>query len=214
MCRVRDWVEVHRLFEREGWSKTKIAGELGMSRNTADRLLALSEPPRYVRATTGSKLDPFRASILMMLVADATAPATVIIDRLRLEDHSGGITILKEYLREVRPVFIWARSYQRTSSRVSSLRVTSRRFPVSCGRDVVAGWGPGRSRSRPRTRPRTGDQQPNTYYTCGVSFARRIGSRRSEAHRRSAGGRRLCATILTGRGLRFRGGPVRCGRRR
>ena len=37
MYRVRDWAEVHRLFEREGWSKTKIADELGMSRNTVDR---------------------------------------------------------------------------------------------------------------------------------------------------------------------------------
>ncbi len=39
MYRVRDWAEVHRLFEREGWSKKKIAGLLGMSRNTVGRLL-------------------------------------------------------------------------------------------------------------------------------------------------------------------------------
>lgn len=31
MYRVQDWAEVHRLFEREGWSKTKIAGSLGDS---------------------------------------------------------------------------------------------------------------------------------------------------------------------------------------
>ena len=115
MYRVRDWAEVHRLFGREGWSKTKIAGLLGMSRNTVDRLLDLLEPPRYERPSAGSMLDPFKASILTMLDADATAPATVIIDRLRLEGYSGGITILKEYLREVRPVFIRARSFQRTS---------------------------------------------------------------------------------------------------
>jgi len=115
MYRVRDWTEVHRLFEREGWSKTKITGSLGMSRNTVDRLLTLSEPPRYVRSAAGSKLDPFRASILMMLDTDATAPATAIIDRLRLEGYGGGITILKEYLREVHPVSVRARSYQHTS---------------------------------------------------------------------------------------------------
>lgn len=115
MYRVQDWAEVHRLFEREGWSKTKIAGSLGMSRNTVDRLLALSEPPRYERPSAGSMLDLFRGSILMMLDTDATAPATVIIDRLRLDGYGGGITILKEYLREVRPVFVRARSYQRTS---------------------------------------------------------------------------------------------------
>ena len=42
MYRVQDWAEVHRLFEWEGWSKTKIAGLLGMSRNTVVRLLGLS----------------------------------------------------------------------------------------------------------------------------------------------------------------------------
>ncbi len=115
MYRVRDWAEVHRLFFRVGWSKTKIAGELGMSRNTVSRLLDLSEPPEYERRSSGSKLDPYRGSVLMMLDEDATAPATVIIDRLRLEGYSGGITILKEYLRRVRPVFVRARSYQRTS---------------------------------------------------------------------------------------------------
>ena len=111
MYRVRDWAEVHRLFEREGWSKTKIAGSLGMSRNTVDRLLGLSEPPRYERRSSGSKLDPYRGSILVMLDTDPKAPATVIIERLRREGYSGGITILKEYLAGVRPLFVRARSY-------------------------------------------------------------------------------------------------------
>ncbi len=115
MYRVRDWAEVQRLFEREGWSKTKIAESLGMSRNTVVRLLDLSEPPRYERLSAGSKLDPFRGSIVAMLDTDAAAPATVIIEQLRREGYGGGITILKDYLREVRPLFIQARSFQRTS---------------------------------------------------------------------------------------------------
>lgn len=115
MFGVRDWAEVHRLFEREGWAKSKIAGSLGMSRNTVSRLLGLSEPPQYQRSLSGSKLDPYRGSILMLLDEDATAPATVIIERLRRDGYSGGITILKDFLQQVRPVFIGARSYQRTS---------------------------------------------------------------------------------------------------
>jgi transposase len=115
MYRVRDWAEVHRLFERAGWSKTKIAGSLGMSRNTVDRLLGLFEPPQYVRPLAGSKLDPFKGSIMAMLDSDAKAPATVIIERLRRDGYGGGVTILKEYLCEVRPLFVRARSYQRTS---------------------------------------------------------------------------------------------------
>lgn len=115
MYRVHDWAEVHRLFHREGWTKTKIAGKLEMSRNTVARLLELVEPPQYERAPQGSKLDPHKGSILEMLKEEADAPATVIIERLRRDGYDGGITILKEYLREVRPLFVEAEVRQRTS---------------------------------------------------------------------------------------------------
>ena len=103
MYQVHDWAEVHRLFHREGWTKTKIADELGMSRNTVTRLLVLSEPPRYVRAGTGSKLDPHKGSIARMLGVDPKVPATVIIEHLRRDGYEGGITLLKDYLVGVRP---------------------------------------------------------------------------------------------------------------
>lgn len=115
MYRVHDWAEVHRLFHREGWTKTKIAGKLEMSRNTVDRLLELSEPPQYERAPQGSKLDPHKGSILKMLKEDSNAPATVIIEHLRRDGYDGGITILKEYLQKVRPLFSEAEARQRTS---------------------------------------------------------------------------------------------------
>lgn len=115
MYQVHDWAEVRRLFHREGWTKTKIAERLGMSRNTVTRLLKLSEPPRYERAAGGSKLDPHKGSIARMLDVDPKAPATVIIEHLRRDGYEGGITILKDYLVGVRPLFVEARSYQRTS---------------------------------------------------------------------------------------------------
>ena len=82
MYSVHDWAEVHRLYEREGRSKTAIARKLGMSRNTVDRLLRLAEPPRYERRPQGSLLDPFKPDITEMLEDDAEAPATVILERL------------------------------------------------------------------------------------------------------------------------------------
>lgn len=115
MYQVHEWAEVHRLFHREGWAKTKIADELGMSRNTVARLLGLVEAPQYERTSVGSRLDPHKGSIARMLGADPKAPATVIIEYLRRDGYQGGITILKDYLREVRPLFVQARSYQRTS---------------------------------------------------------------------------------------------------
>jgi transposase len=112
---VRDWAEVHRLFEREGLSKSAIAKRLGMSRPTVIRLLGLPEPPRYQRESPGSKLDAYKHAVAAMLDGDPEVAATVILERLRLEGYAGGVTILKEHLAVVRPPFLAARSYQRTS---------------------------------------------------------------------------------------------------
>ncbi len=115
MYQVQDWAEVHRLFHREGWAKARIAETLGMSRNTVVRLLELVDPPQYQRTPRGSKLDPHRGSIAKMLDSDPKVPATVIIEYLRRDGYGGGLTILKDYLQEIRPLFVEARSYQRTS---------------------------------------------------------------------------------------------------
>jgi len=112
---VKDWAEVHRLFHRERWTKTAIAETFHMSRNTVDRLLALDEPPRYERKPTGSSLDRFADDIVAMLAENPKAPATVILERLRLLGYAGGITVLKERLAELRPLLVAAKSYQRTS---------------------------------------------------------------------------------------------------
>lgn len=115
MYRVQDWAEVHRLFEREGWSKTAISVKLGMSRNTVDRLLELAEPPLYRRPAKGSVLDEFADEIAAMLEGNPRVAATVILERLRPLGYSGGITVLKDRLAVLRPLLLAAKSYQRTS---------------------------------------------------------------------------------------------------
>lgn len=115
MYQVHEWAEVHRLFHREDWSKTDIAEKLGMSRNTVSRLLRLKEPPVYERAPAVSKLDPYRGSIAQILSENPGVAATVIRERLRRDGYEGGITILKDYLAGIRPLFTDAQSYQRTS---------------------------------------------------------------------------------------------------
>ena len=114
---MEDWAEVHRLHHREGVSKAAIARRLTMSRNTVDRLLGLREPPRYMRAQASSQLEAFADRILAMLAAEPTVRATVIRERLQADGYRGGITILKEHLARVRPAFLAARAYQRTSYR-------------------------------------------------------------------------------------------------
>jgi transposase len=112
---VQDWAEVRRLYHREHLNKTAIAKRLGMSRPTVIRLLELPEPPRYERASVGSKLDPHSDAIAAMLDADPEVPATVILDHLRRKGYAGGITILKEHVATLRPAFRAARSFQRTT---------------------------------------------------------------------------------------------------
>jgi transposase len=136
---VEDWAEVHRLFHREGLAKAAIARRLGIGRNTVDRLLARSEPPRYVRAPAGSRLDPFADRIAAMLADDPTVRATVIRERLQADGYRGGITILKDHLARVRPSFLSARAYQRTTYRPGEIGQvdwwhTGRQVPVGRGR--------------------------------------------------------------------------------
>jgi transposase len=112
---VQEWAEVHRLFHREQLSKSAIARRLGMDRHTVARLLNRSEPPRYQRAPKGSMLDRHRDEVAAMLEEDPKVPATVVLQHLRRSGFGGGITILKEHLAEVRPGFVAARSFQRTT---------------------------------------------------------------------------------------------------
>jgi transposase len=111
---VQDWAEVRRL-HRDGWTNTAIAEKFGMSRNTVISLIARAKPPAYERERAGSMLDQFADAIAAMLDADPKAPATVIRERLQALGYAGGITILKERLAALRPGFLAARSYQRTT---------------------------------------------------------------------------------------------------
>jgi hypothetical protein len=74
-----------------------------MRRNAAARMLSLDRPPLYDRPSPVSMLDAQKDAIAALLGEDAEAPATVIIKHLRLAGYRGGLTILKQYLAEVRP---------------------------------------------------------------------------------------------------------------
>ncbi len=115
MYDVHDWTEVRRLYHREHLSKKAIARRLGMSRPTVIRLLELDDPPRYEREPAGSKLDSHKDEIASMLGADPKVRATVILEHLRRDGYTGGITILKEHVAKLRPAFLQARSFQRTT---------------------------------------------------------------------------------------------------
>jgi transposase len=99
---VEDWAEIRRLHRGEGMPIRAIARQLGVGRNTVRRALAADGPPQYRRAAKGSAVDAVEPQIRALLKAFPRMPATVIAERI---GWTRGLTILKERVRELRPVY-------------------------------------------------------------------------------------------------------------
>lgn len=112
MIDVEDWAEIRRLHRAEGLSIKAIARRLGLARNTVRDALRSDEPPRYERASSGSVVDAFESEIRALLGEFPTMPATVIAERIGWER---GITILRDRVGELRPLFVAPDPCQRTS---------------------------------------------------------------------------------------------------
>ena len=93
--------EIHRMAD-EGASCRKIARALKLDRTTVSKYLADPDPVRIV-VTKPSKLDPFKDLIQELLEKDRDVFATVIHQRIKARGFDGGLTILKNYLRTIRP---------------------------------------------------------------------------------------------------------------
>jgi len=98
---VEDWAEIRRLRRAEGMPVKQVARVLGVSKNTVKRALAADGPPKYERVGRGSVLDAVEPQIRELLQAWPTMPATVIAERV---GWTRGLTVLKDRVRELRPV--------------------------------------------------------------------------------------------------------------
>lgn len=114
MIDVDDWAEIRRLHFAEKLGIKTIAKRLGVSRNTVRSAVRSQSPPTYERARKGSLVDAYEARICELLKETPTMPATVIAERL---SWPHGITILKERVAELRPLFRPPDPCQRTSYR-------------------------------------------------------------------------------------------------
>jgi transposase len=76
---------------------------LGVSRNTVRVALASDAPPRYERRSVGSIVDEVEPRIRELLQAYPRMPATVIAERI---GWARGLTVLKERVAELRPVYL------------------------------------------------------------------------------------------------------------
>jgi len=119
---VEQWAEIRRLYFVRRLSIKEVVRRTGHGRNTVRRALRSAEAPRYRRLPRSSKLDPFRDEVHRLLRADPRLPGKRVRELLAEQGYAGGKTILDDYLREVRPLFLpRPRTFQRTSYRPGAL---------------------------------------------------------------------------------------------
>jgi hypothetical protein len=111
---VQEWAEVRRMHRVERLSIREISRRTGLHRRTIRRALASEEPPRYRRAPTASKLDPFRDWVCEQLRADPRIPSQRLREMASELGYGGSKTIFDDFVREVRPRFQVRRTFQRT----------------------------------------------------------------------------------------------------
>jgi transposase len=119
---VEQWAEIRRLYFVRRLSIKEIVRRTGHSRNTVRRALRSGVPPGYRRPSRPSKLDPFRGEVQRLLRSDPRLPGKRLRELLEEQGYLGSKTILDDYLRELRPLFLpRPRTFQRTSYRPGAL---------------------------------------------------------------------------------------------
>ena len=121
MVGVEQWAEIRRLYAVERLSIREISRRTGLHRKTVRRALAAAVPPTYSRAVTVSKVDPFREWICEQLAADPRIASQRLREMAGEIGYVGGKSIFDEFVREVRPRFVAARTFQRTVYRPGEL---------------------------------------------------------------------------------------------
>jgi transposase len=112
---VEQWAEIRRMHFVKRLSIKEIHRRTGLHRKTIRRALNAAEAPKYSRPAVASKLDPFKDEIHRLLREDPRLPGQRVRELIEPLGFAGGITILNDYLREVRPLFAPPpRTFQRT----------------------------------------------------------------------------------------------------
>jgi transposase len=135
VLRVEDWAEIRRLHRAEGMPIKAIARLLGVSKNTVKGALASHAPPRYVRTPGGSIVDAVEPRLHELLRAWPDMPATVIAERI---GWTRSMTVLKDRVRELRPVYLPPDPASRTTYEPGELAQNDLWFPDT---DIPLGAG-------------------------------------------------------------------------
>jgi transposase len=89
-------------YEQKGLKPAQIARELGIDPRTVSKWIQENHFRQRASVQRPSKLDPFKSSIVGMLEAHPYT-AIQILQRLREEGFDGRYSIVKDYVRKVRP---------------------------------------------------------------------------------------------------------------
>jgi transposase len=118
LLNVEDWAEIRRLHRAENMGVKTIARRLGVARNTVRSVLRSDAPPKYERSLQGSIVDAVEAEIRELLRDTPDMPATVIAERIGWDR---GMTVLRDRVGELRPLFLPPDPAQRTWYRPGEL---------------------------------------------------------------------------------------------
>ena len=107
---MQQWATIRRRVLQEGVSKRQILRETSMHWTTLEKILSHSEPPGYqvLQLRDKPKLGPYVDRIRAILKQDKQVPkkqrhtAKRIFERLREEGYTGGYTVVKEAIVEIR----------------------------------------------------------------------------------------------------------------
>lgn len=87
----------------KGKSAGAISREIGIAENTAQKYMTQPAKPHGLKGTKkSSKLDPYKP-YLQELMNQGIFNYVVLYERISRKGYSGGITILKEYVKPFRP---------------------------------------------------------------------------------------------------------------
>lgn len=126
MLKVEDWAEIRRLYRAEGLSIKEIVRQMGVSRNTVRAAVRADSPPEFKRVPRPSAVDPYEGEIRRLLSEHPRMPVTVIAERI---GWMRGMTVLKDRVRELRPLFVPPDPSGRTEYRPGELAQWDLWFP-------------------------------------------------------------------------------------
>jgi transposase len=111
---VERWAELRREHFVRGVAIKELVRRTGLARNTVKRALRSDAPPLFRCPERESKLDSFKDEIHRLLKDDPRLTGVRVREWIEPLGFCGGKTIVDDYLREVRPLFLRPRTHQRT----------------------------------------------------------------------------------------------------